>query len=127
MESLRTGIPTAFLACVLAAGCVDSGLPGENLPLEDARTRPLHYDLYDENAAPAAVHYDGLDWIVAGPALTIADGLLTAVPDAGDGVFALTSDGEHHKRLYLRTTEGLLPLASVPVQGEAPAAGTVEH
>jgi hypothetical protein len=127
IELLRTGVPLAILAGLVAGGCVDSGLPGENLPLEDARTRPLVYDLYDEGQHVGPVHYDDRDWLVAGPAIMIGDALLSPVPAAGADVFALASDTGDHARLYIRTVAGMVPLAPVAVQGEAPPAAEAEH
>lgn len=125
-ELLRTGVPVAILAGLAAVGCVDSGLPGENLPFEEARTKAPVYDLYDEGHT-GPVHYDGLDWLVAGPAVRIGEALLSPVPAAGTDVFALALDTGDHARLYLRTEAGMLPLAPVATQGEAPPAAEVEH
>jgi hypothetical protein len=125
-DLLRTGVPVALLAA-LAAGCVDSGLPGMNLPLEEARTMAPVYPTYDAERRAGPVHYDDLDWLVAGPAERIADALLTPVPTAGPTVFALVTDAGHHTRLYVRTEAGMVPLAPVAAQGEAPPAAPAEH
>jgi hypothetical protein len=57
----------------------------------------------------------------------IGDALLSPVPAAGADVFALASDTGDHARLYIRTDAGMVPLAPVAVQGEAPPAAEAEH
>lgn len=122
------GIRTAVVAgLVAAAGCVDSGLPGKNLPLEEARMKPPVYQTYQSGPVAGPVHYADRDWMVAGAPLSIADELLTPVAGAGENVFALASDAEPISRLWVRTDKGLVPLAPVPVQGEMPAAAEAEH
>jgi hypothetical protein len=127
MQLVITGVPSALLAGLIAAGCVDSGLPGENLPLEEARMKAPVYQTYDAEHRAGPVHYDGLDWLAAGPPQPISTSLLTAVPDAGAGVFVLANRSAPHARLYLRTENGFVPLAPAAVQGEAPPAAEAEH
>jgi len=127
MEFAGTPFRTALLAGLIAAGCVDSGLPGKNMPLEEARVKPPVYQTYDSGHAMAPIHFGDHDWMVAGAPLSIADGLLTPIEGAGDNLFALATDTEPYSRLYVRTDHGLLPLAPVPVQGEMPAAAEAEH
>lgn len=130
MRTEFTGTPfrTALLAGLIAAvGCVDSGLPGKNLPLEEARVKPPVYETYDSGHPMAPIHFGDHDWMAAGHAVNIADRLLAPVAGAGDNVFVLATDNEPYSRLYVRTDHGLIPLAPVPVQGEMPAAAEAEH
>lgn len=127
MESVRKGVPAVLLVGLTAAACVDSGLPGKNLPLEDARTKAPVYETYDAAHRAGPVHYDDLDWLAAGPPQHIASSLLTAVPEAGVDVFVLAGESGPHARLYLRTEDGFVPLAPSPVQGDAPPAAEAEH
>lgn len=114
-----TGIRIALLAGLIA-GCVDSGLPGKNLPFEEARTKAPVYRTYDDAHRAGPVHYGGRDWLAAGPPIRLASSLLTPVPAAGPGVFVLATEHAPHGRLYLRTNAGLVPMAAVPVQGAIP-------
>lgn len=105
---------TAAALSVVLAGCKDSGLPGKNLPLDQARTKPFRYSTYDAQADPPPARVDGRTWRAAGPAEPIPAGLLVPV-DAGAGVpmFSLTTDPAPHSRLYLKTGDLYTPYAMV--------------
>jgi hypothetical protein len=106
------GVAAAAAGLVLVAGCVDSGLPGENLPVEQARTKPLAYAVYDSTLDIPPVTVDGRVWMPAGPAEPIPAGLLVQVATDGDRtVYALTSDPEPYARLYVRSGENHVPMA----------------
>jgi hypothetical protein len=97
---------------LLAIGCVDSGLPGKNLPLEEARTRPFRYEVYEARAVEP-VRIEDREWVAAGAPMQIPPRLLTPVTPDGN-VFALTTDASPRSRLYLRSETGYIPLAPAP-------------
>jgi hypothetical protein len=106
-------VGAATLVLVLA-GCRDSGLPGENLPLEEARTKPFRYSTYDAHADLPSAEVDGRTWRAAGPAEPIPAVLLAPVEaGAGKEMFALTTDPAPYTRLYLKTGDMYTPYAMV--------------
>jgi hypothetical protein len=97
------------------AGCKDSGLPGMNLPLEEARTRPFRYSTYDAAANVPPVRIQDRTWMVAGPPIAIQESLLRRIgADGAREVYALTTDNEPFDRLYVRVDSRYAPLAATP-------------
>lgn len=108
---IRAGIGAMIITFV---ACRDSGLPGMNLPLEEAQAKPPPYVLYDAAGNVAPVRFADRDWRTAGPVERINEQLLVRVTvDAGRDVFALATDPEPHSRLYVRSAQGFVPLAPV--------------
>jgi hypothetical protein len=105
----------AALGFALAAGCVDSGLPDRNLPLEEAEHRPFRYQVYDVRPeAEAIVHHDDSDWAVAGAAERIpASALVPAGAGGSQALFSLASDAAPFDRLYMESEGGWIPLARI--------------
>lgn len=103
----------AILSLIAAAGCVDSGLPDRNLPLETARERPFRYPVYDGSANIPPVTYAEQTWRAAGPPIDIPDRLLTRVSGAtgAEAVYTLVTDAAPIRRLYVRTDSRYVPLA----------------
>ena len=102
----------AAVLAIAAGGCVDSGLPGKNLPLEEARTRPFRYSVYE--ARPSSpVRVADREWVAAGAPIAIPLRLLTPVTPDGN-VYALSTDAEPWTRLYRRSESGFIPLAPTP-------------
>ena len=111
---IKAGRPGLWLATALlasTAACVDSGLPGENRPLEEARTRTYGYSVYDASASIGPITVTNRVWMAAGPAVQVESRLLTPVTTE---VFALASDAEPYSRLYLRRGGQYVPLAVTP-------------
>jgi hypothetical protein len=113
---------TAILLALTA--CRDSGLPGKNLPLDEARTKPFRYSVYDANADLPAAQVDGRTWRAAGPAESIPAGLLVPV-EAGGGreMFALATDSPPRARLYMKTGDLYTPFAAVDAGRTGPEPG----
>jgi len=113
---------TALLLALTA--CRDSGLPGKNLPLEEARTKPFRYSVYDATADLPAAEVDGRTWRAAGPAESIPASLLTPVEaGAGHEMFALTTDPPPRARLYMKTGDLYTPYAAVDAGRSGPQPG----
>jgi hypothetical protein len=110
------GRTIGLITLVMAfAACRDSGLPGKNLPLEEARTRVFPYSVYDaaENVAP--VRFQDRTWMVAGPPVSMDARLLRALEGEGErAVFALATDSEPYTRLYVRVDTRYAPMAATP-------------
>ena len=119
--------PVLVLVAIAAAACVDSGLPGKNLPIDEARNRLPAYNTYDASLDIEPVHFEGRDWMAAGPASPIAMNLLEAVVMGEREVYVLATDEAPYGRLYLRTANGFTPLAPAPLAGNPPPAETAEH
>ena len=109
----RTGLRAALgLGILSATACKDSGLPGKNLPVAEAESKPMEYALYDGSLNVAAVRFGDHDWLAAGPTEQIQEQLLTRVgEDGGRDVFALLTDRAPYTRLYVRDDHGFVPLA----------------
>lgn len=104
-----------IIAVAAVAGCVDSGLPGKNLPREEARTRAFRYAVYDATLNVPAVKLEDREWVVAGPANHIPESMLTRVGVDGEReVFALSADVAPFDRIYVRSNGGFVPLAPAP-------------
>lgn len=108
------------LLAVTGSGCVDSGLPGKNLPLDVARHREWSYPLYQEAVQPSGlpdlVSFDGSTWALqAAPfaeagiesALTRDPQLLRAVSTGSASFQALRWDEPPYDRLYLQAPSGM--------------------
>jgi len=102
----------AAALAVVAGGCVDSGLPGKNLPLEEARTRAFRYDVYEARPSET-IRVADREWVTAGAPMDIPQRLLTPVTADGN-VFALSTDASPRTRLYRRSNGGYIPLAPTP-------------
>jgi hypothetical protein len=115
-ELVRRGtigcLGAAVAMVAMLGGCRDSGLPDRNLPLEEARTRPFRYSVYEPASVPP-VRVADRDWIAAGLPMSIPQRLLTPVTPDGN-VFALASDASPWTRLYRRSAAGYTPLAPLP-------------
>jgi len=109
----RMGLRAALgLAILSVAACTDSGLPGKNLPLDEAESKPMEYSLYDGASNVPAVRFGDHVWLAAGPTEQIQEHLLARVgDDSGRDVFALVTDPAPHTRLYVRDGHGFAPLA----------------
>ncbi|HEU5209557.1 MAG TPA: hypothetical protein VFU06_09110 [Longimicrobiales bacterium] len=108
------------LLAVLSSGCVDSGLPGKNLPLDVARFREWSYPLYQEAVQPSGlpdlVSFDQGTWALQAATLAEA-GLESALQrnpqllrpvSGGEAQFlALSWDQPPFDRLFLRAPSGL--------------------
>lgn len=108
------------LLAVLSSGCVDSGLPGKNLPLDVARFREWSYPLYQEAVQPSGlpdlVSFDQGTWALqAAPfveaglesALQRNPQLLRPVSGGEAQFLALSWDRPPFDRLFLRAPSGL--------------------
>lgn len=108
------------LLAVLSSGCVDSGLPGKNLPLDVARFREWSYPLYQEAVQPSGlpdlVSFDQGTWALqAAPfaeaglesALQRNPQLLRPVSGGEAQFLALSWDQPPFDRLFLRAPSGL--------------------
>jgi hypothetical protein len=120
MAGHRRAGATALLTVILATGCVDSGLPGKNLPLEEARHREWRYPLYQAAVQPSGlpdlIHFDGSTWALQShgwPEMGIAttltrDPSMLEVVSGGSAAFqALRWDEAPYDRLFLRAPSGL--------------------
>jgi hypothetical protein len=117
----------AGIVAVALSGCVDSGLPGKNLPLEQARTKPFRYSVYDAASDLPAAEVAGRTWRPAGPPEPVPASLLVPVESMGaHDVFSLSTDPAPHSRLYVRTGTLYTPYARVDGghAGAAPAETT---
>jgi len=108
----RRQIMLAISAILVFAACRDSGLPGKNLPLEEARSRVFPYSTYDAASNVAPVKIQDRTWMVAGPPISIDARLLRAVAGADREVFALATDSEPYTRLYVRVDRRYAPMAA---------------
>lgn len=112
----------ALLLMIGATGCVDSGLPGKNLPLAEARHREWSYPLYQAavqpSGLPGLISFDGRTWALQAAnwpemglerALTRDPALLQSVPGARDGASlgALAWDEAPYDRLFMSTPFGM--------------------
>lgn len=111
----------ALLVLIGATGCVDSGLPGKNLPLAEARHREWSYPLYQEAVQPSGlpdlISFDGRTWALQAMnwpemglegALTRDPTLLQAVPTAaGASLEALAWDEAPYDQLFMATPAGM--------------------
>ncbi|NLG63356.1 MAG: hypothetical protein GX539_14055 [Candidatus Cloacimonetes bacterium] len=108
------------LLAVMSRACVDSGLPGKNLPLDVARFREWSYPLYEAAVTPSGlpdlVSFDDATWALQAATRTEA-GLESALErnpqflrpvSGGEAQFlALTWDQSPYNRLFLRAPSGL--------------------
>lgn len=108
-------VVTSVTALTLV-GCVDSGLPDRNLPLEEAEHREFRYEVYQpRTAAESLLHHEDSDWAVAGGPEHIPASQLVSAGMAGvQEVFALATDAAPIDRLYLETVRGWIPFVKVP-------------
>jgi hypothetical protein len=89
------------------AGCRDSGLPGKNLPLQQARHREFRYPAYQRSPENVPVAAVGYHWIPGPPPETIPERLLTPVGAAGgQTLYAPRGQQAPHSRLYARASDG---------------------
>ncbi len=108
------------LLAVLSSGCVDSGLPGKNLPLEVARFREWSYPLYQEAVQPSGlpdlISFDGGTWALQAAPFTESGlistlerdpQLLRPVSGGTEQFLALAWDEAPYNRLFLRAPSGL--------------------
>jgi hypothetical protein len=108
------------LLAVISSGCVDSGLPGKNLPLDVARHREWSYPLYQAAVQPSGlpdlISFDGGTWALqAAPfveaglesALQRDPQLLRPVSGGEAQFLALAWDEAPFDRLFLRAPSGL--------------------
>ncbi len=120
MARNRPAGAVALLAVIGATACVDSGLPGKNLPLEQARHREWSYPLYQEAVQPSGLpdlvpFDDGLWALRAAPlhelgletALTRNPELLRPVSTGSAALSAFAWDEAPYDRLFLQTESGL--------------------
>jgi hypothetical protein len=116
---------TAMAGAIGLGGCVDSGLPGKNLPLEEARVKPFRYSVYDATGNLPAAEVNGQTWRAVGPPEPVAAALLVPVVATGaHDVFALATDRLPYDRLYVRTGTMYSPYARV--DGGTPGAQPAE-
>ncbi len=108
------------LLTVISSACVDSGLPGKNLPLEVARFREWSYPPYQPAVQPSGlpdlVSFDGGTWALQ-DAPHVESGLVSALqrdptlmrPVSGGTpqFLALTWDEAPFDRLFLQAPSGL--------------------
>jgi hypothetical protein len=101
-------------ACVALAGCVDSGLPGKNLPLEEAHAKPFRYSTYDASADLPVAHMDGRAWRPAGPPEFVPASMLQPAMASGvSAAFTLRTDAAPIDRLYVPSGDRYVPYALV--------------
>lgn len=117
----RQSSALALLVLLGTTGCVDSGLPGKNLPLEQARHRAWSYPLYEvaaqQSEVPALISLDDRTWALSaivppelGTESTLArdPSLLRTVSSAGGASLqALTWDDSPFDLLFARTSAGI--------------------
>lgn len=98
----------ALSAALVLAGCKDSGLPGKNLPHEEAKHVAFRYPVYENSAASAdLIEVAGRKWQVTHEMLRVPSSMLVPVEATGDvSVFALETDGAPYDRLYTTGTNG---------------------
>ena len=115
----------AGLILVAVSGCVDSGLPDRNLPLDEAESRQFRYNVYDSRAeAETIFQHEDADWAVAGTAERIPASHLVSAGTAGaHALFVLATDQAPYDRLYIETERGWMPYARVGQAGSG-ATGT---
>jgi hypothetical protein len=103
--ALRLGV-VALCGAALAA-CRDSGLPGKNLPRQEARHREFRYPAYQPTADNAPIALAGRHWIGALPVESIPDRLLVPVGSAGgQTLYAPRGRQAPYSRLYARVGDG---------------------
>jgi hypothetical protein len=87
--------------------CRDSGLPGKNLPYEQARHREFRYPAYEPADSATPIALAGRYWVGALPVESIPDRLLVPVGSAGgQTLFAPRGRQSPYSRLYARVSEG---------------------
>lgn len=110
----------ALLALSGITGCVDSGLPDKNLPLEEARHREWSYPVYQAAVQPSGlpelVSFNESTWALQAAAwseygmestLTRDPALLEGVSTGATRLQALRWDTAPYDRLFLATPGGL--------------------
>ena len=119
-------IGAVALLAAISSGCVDSGLPGKNLPLDEARFREWSYPLYEmavhPSGLPDLISFDDGTWaLMAAPhrkggmesALERSPQLLRPVSGGEAQFMALAWDTPPYNRLFLRAPSGLRTYARV--------------
>ena len=109
-----------LLALIAFTGCVDSGLPDKNLPLEQARHREWSYPIYLEAVQPSGlpelVSFNESTWALQAAAwpeyglesaLTRDPTLLRSVATGAAPLQALRWDTAPFDRLFLASPGGL--------------------
>ena len=102
MERFRVVALVAL--CVLGLGaCRDSGLPGKNLPLQEARMKEFRYPAYQATADQTPVGVAGRHYIGSLPIENIPDRLMVQIADAEGGMFyTMRGRTAPYSRLYAR-------------------------
>jgi hypothetical protein len=89
------------------AACRDSGLPGKNLPLDQARHREFRYPAYQRSPENTPIPLAGAYWMSGPPVESIPDRLLSPAGSAsGQTLYALRGRQAPHSRLYARVSDG---------------------
>jgi hypothetical protein len=106
--AVRMAAVAAVMLCGASLGaCRDSGLPGKNLPRQEARNRQSRYPAYQPAPDHSPVVVAGRQWLGALPIESIPDRMLVPVGSAnGQTLYAQRGRQAPYSRIYSRVSEG---------------------